>query len=102
MRRGEMAGLRWIGADLVAGHLSVQHTRVLVYERVQVARAKYLLPSGVRLPHLPGTCDQARGHVPIETRGLGAALPSSHVAGRGVTIDTSRRNVSVTSEVRGC
>ncbi len=33
MRRGEIAGLRWIDLDLEHGRLSVQHTRVLVYDR---------------------------------------------------------------------
>ncbi len=40
MRRGEIAGLRWIDVDLEAGRLSVQHTRVLVYDRAQVSEPK--------------------------------------------------------------
>lgn len=40
MRRGEIAGLRWIDVDLKAGRLSVRHTRVLVYARAQVSEPK--------------------------------------------------------------
>ena len=40
MRRGEVAGLRWIDVDLEAGRLSVQHTRVLVYSAAQVSEPK--------------------------------------------------------------
>ena len=40
MRRGEVAGLRWIDLDLERGRLSVQHTRVLVYDRAQVSEPK--------------------------------------------------------------
>lgn len=40
MRRGEVAGLRWIDVDLEAGRVAVRHTRVLVYDRVTVSEPK--------------------------------------------------------------
>jgi integrase len=40
MRRGEVAGLRWIDVDLDAGRLAVRHTRVLVYDRATVSEPK--------------------------------------------------------------
>ena len=40
MRRGEVAGLRWIDVDLEAGQLSVQHTRVLVYSAPRISEPK--------------------------------------------------------------
>jgi integrase len=40
MRRGEVAGLRWIDADLDTGRVSVRHTRVLVYDRATVSEPK--------------------------------------------------------------
>jgi len=40
MRRGEVAGLRWIDVDLDAGRLAVRSTRVLVYTDVQVVEPK--------------------------------------------------------------
>ena len=40
MRRGEVAGLRWIDVDLDAGRVSIQHTRVLVYDKAIVSEPK--------------------------------------------------------------
>ena len=40
MRRGEVAGLRWIDVDLDAARLAVRSTRVLVYSEVQVTEPK--------------------------------------------------------------
>lgn len=40
MRRGEIAGLRWIDVDLDAGRLAVRHTRVLVYDQATVSEPK--------------------------------------------------------------
>ena len=40
MRRGEVAGLRWIDLDLGAAGLAVRSTRVLVYTDVQVVEPK--------------------------------------------------------------
>jgi len=40
MRRGEVAGLRWIDVDLDAARLAVRSTRVLVYTDVQVVEPK--------------------------------------------------------------
>lgn len=40
MRRGEVAGLRWIDVDLEAGRVAVRHTRVLVYDRATVSEPK--------------------------------------------------------------
>ena len=40
MRRGEIAGLRWIDVDLAVGRISVRHTRVLVYDRAHVSQPK--------------------------------------------------------------
>ncbi len=40
MRRGEVAGLRWIDVDLDAGRIAVRSTRVLVYTEVQVVEPK--------------------------------------------------------------
>ncbi len=40
MRRGEVAGLRWIDVDLEVGRVSVRHTRVLVYDRATVSEPK--------------------------------------------------------------
>ena len=40
MRRGEVAGLRWIDVDLDAERLAVRSTRVLVYTDVQVVEPK--------------------------------------------------------------
>ena len=40
MRRGEIAGLRWIDVDLATGRIAVRHTRVLVYDRAQVSQPK--------------------------------------------------------------
>jgi integrase len=40
MRRGEIAGLRWIDVDLEAGRLAVRHTRVLVYDQATVSEPK--------------------------------------------------------------
>ena len=40
MRRGEVAGLRWIDVDPEAGRVAVRHTRVLVYDRATVSEPK--------------------------------------------------------------
>lgn len=40
MRRGEVAGLRWIDVDLHSSRVSVRHTRVLVYDRATVSEPK--------------------------------------------------------------
>ena len=40
MRRGEVAGLRWIDVDLAHERLAVRSTRVLVYSDVQVVEPK--------------------------------------------------------------
>ncbi|HZJ28141.1 MAG TPA: site-specific integrase, partial [Acidimicrobiia bacterium] len=40
MRRGEVAGLRWIDVDLDAGRVAVRHTRVLVYDQAIISEPK--------------------------------------------------------------
>ena len=40
MRRGEVAGLRWIDVDLANSRLAIRSTRVLVYSDVQVVEPK--------------------------------------------------------------
>ena len=40
MRRGEVAGLRWIDVDVETGRVSVRHTRVLVYDQATVSEPK--------------------------------------------------------------
>jgi hypothetical protein len=40
MRRGEVAGLRWVDVDLDRGRLAVRHTRVLVYDQAEVSQPK--------------------------------------------------------------
>jgi integrase len=61
MRRGEVAGLRWIDVDLEAGRIAVQHTRVLVYDRPEVSRPK--TPRSRRVLALDaGTVDALRRH----------------------------------------
>jgi integrase len=40
MRRGEVAGLRWIDVDLANSRLAIRSTRVLVYSDVQVIEPK--------------------------------------------------------------
>jgi integrase len=61
MRRGEIAGLRWIDVDLVAGRLSVRHTRVLVYDRAQVSQPKTSRSRRV-IALDPGTVDALTRH----------------------------------------
>ena len=61
MRRGEVAGLRWIDVDLEAGRLSVQHTRVLVYSAVQVSEPKTKRSRRV-IALDAGTVDALRDH----------------------------------------
>ena len=40
MRRGEVAGLRWVDVDLAERRPSVRHTRVLVYDQAVAVRAR--------------------------------------------------------------
>jgi integrase len=61
MRRGEVAGLRWIDVDLAAARLSVRSTRVLVYGAVQVIEPK--TPRSRRVVALdPGTVASLAAH----------------------------------------
>jgi integrase len=61
MRRGEVAGLRWIDVDLDSGRIAVQHTRVLVYDRAEVSRPK--TPRSRRVLALDtGSVDALRRH----------------------------------------
>jgi integrase len=61
MRRGEIAGLRWVDVDLDAGRLAVRHTRVLVYDRAEVSQPK--TPRSRRVIALDrGTVEALRRH----------------------------------------